>query len=96
MKHQYHSKRTCLSRHYIKDHKRRLARFNYSVKQKAKASGTQEWMILAVLQVGYTVSRMKDLIFIAFKHYKYSDYIRDYIKDQTGGTNEQTSEETKA
>lgn len=96
MKHQYHSKRTCLSRHYIKDHKRRLARFNYSVKQKAKASGTQEWMILAVLQVGYTVSRMKDRIFIAFKHYKYSDYIRDYIKDQTGGTNEQTSEETKA
>ena len=52
MKHRYHSKRTCLSRHYIKDHKRRLARFNYSVKQRAKESGTQEWMILAVLQVG--------------------------------------------
>lgn len=96
MKHQYHSKRTCLSRHYIKDHKRRLARFNYSVKQRAKESGTQEWMILAVLQVGYTASLMKERIFKAYKHFKYSDYIRDYIKDQTGGTNEQTSEETKA
>lgn len=96
MKHRYHSKRTCLSRHYIKDHKRRLARFNYSVKQRAKESGTQEWMILAVLQVGYTTSLMKERIFKAYKHFKYSDYIRDYIKDQTGGTNEQTSEETKA
>ena len=96
MKHQYHSKRTCLSRHYIKDHKRRLARFNYSVKQRAKASGTQEWMILVVLQVGYTSSLMKDRIFKAYKHFKYSDYIGDYIKDQIGGTNEQTSEETKA
>lgn len=96
MKHRYHSKRTCLSRHYIKDHKRRLARFNYSVKQRAKESGTQEWMILAVLQVGYTASLMKERIFKTYKHFKYSDYIRDYIKDQTGGTNEQTSEETKA
>ena len=96
MKHRYHSKRTCLSRHYIKDHKRRLARFNYSVKQRAKASGTQEWMILVVLQVGYTASLMKDRIFKAYKHFKYSDYIGDYIKDQIGGTNEQTSEETKA
>lgn len=96
MKHQYHSKRTCLSRHYIKDHKRRLARFNYSVKQRAKASGTQEWMILVALQVGYTASLMKDRIFKAYKHFKYSDYIGDYIKDQIGGTNEQTSEETKA
>lgn len=96
MKHRYHSKRTCLSRHYIKDHKRRLARFNYSVKQRAKASGTQEWMILAVLQVGYTASLMKERIFKAYKHFKCSDYIKDYIKDQTGGSNEQTSEETKA
>lgn len=96
MKHRYHSKRTCLSRHYIKDHKRRLARFNYSVKQRAKESDTQEWMILAVLQVGYTASLMKERIFKAYKHFKYSDYIRDYIKDQTGGSNEQTSEETKA
>lgn len=89
MKHQYHSKRTCLSRHYIKDHKRRLARFNYSVKQRAKACDTQEWVILVALQMGYR-------IFTAYKHFKYSDYVRDYIKDQTGGTNEQTSEETKA
>ena len=96
MKHRYHSKRTRLSRHYIKDHKRRLARFNYSVKQRAKACDAQEWMILAVLQVGYTASLMKDRIFKAYKHFKYSDYIRDYIKDQIGGTNEQTSEETKA
>ena len=96
MKHRYHSKRTCLSRHYIKDHKRRLARFNYSVKQRAKASDTQEWMILVVLQMGYTASLMKDRIFKAYKHFKYSDYIGDYIKDQIGGTNEQTSEETKA
>lgn len=96
MKHRYHSKRTCLSRHYIKDHKRRLARFNYSVKQRAKACDTQEWMILVVLQMGYTASLMKDRIFKAYKHFKYSDYIGDYIKDQIGGSNEQTSEETKA
>ncbi len=94
MKHRYHSKRTCLSRHYIKDHKRRLARFNYAVKQKAKASGTQEWMILVVLQVGYTISLVTDRLL--YKNFNHSDYIRDYIKDQTGGTNEQTSEETKA
>ena len=96
MKHRYHSKRTRLSRHYIKDHKRRLARFNYSVKQRAKESNTQEWVILVALQMGYTASLMKDRIFTAYKHFKYSDYVRDYIKDQTGGTNEQTSEETKA
>lgn len=96
MKHRHHSKRTRLSRHYIKDHKRRLARFNYSVKQEAKAHNTQEWKILMVLQVGYTINLMKDRIFKAYKHFKYSDYIRDYIKDQTGDTNEQTSEETKA
>lgn len=53
-------------------------------------------MILVALQMGYTASLMKDRIFTAYKHFKYSDYVRDYIKDQTGGTNEQTSEETKA
>lgn len=98
MKKPYHPKRTRLARGRIKDHKRRLARFNYLVKQSASACDVSEQIILLVLQVLHTSRMLNDYLFGSstecepYKHFNYSDY----IKEALGGNDEQTSEETKA
>lgn len=63
MRKPYHPKRTRLARHYVKDHKRRLARFNYSVKQKANTHDTSEWVILMALQVKYSIRNLSEYLY---------------------------------
>lgn len=62
MKKPYHPKRTSLARHYVKDHKRRLARFNYSIKKEAIHDNLPEMIIVVARQFGYAIAKLDDYL----------------------------------